>query len=126
MSRLAAVCVGLLMPACDESAVTPRSPPAPAPVIPQGHTTALTPQRSSGATLVAEPCHGGYCIDDTRFAFAFAVQVDRHVTEPWVAASFYNGLQRCAGSGFPTVLQTIEPLPANPPTTFMVSGLALS
>ena len=56
----------------------------------------------------------------TRIAAFFAV-----VLLP-VTVSFYNGLQRCAGSGYPNVFQTIEPLRANTATTFSVSFLALS
>jgi len=130
-ARFSVLCaVALLIVAgCDHSTTFalptgPGGQAAPAPVIPQGEITALSVQPESGATLTAEPCDGGYCIDDVQLTFD--VQLDQDVTEPWVTVSFYNGLQRCAGSGYPTVFQTISPLRANTATTFRVSFLSLS
>jgi hypothetical protein len=107
---------------------SPITPVAPAPVIPQGQITVLSVQPESGATLTAEPCDGGFCIGDhtTHFRLTFDVQLDQDVTEPWVTVSFFSGLQRCAGSGYPNVFQTLEPLRAKTATTFSVSFLGLS
>jgi hypothetical protein len=121
--------VALLAGAGCDQATTPALPtgpatPGPASVIPQGQISVLSVQPESGATLTAEPCDGGYCIDDARLTFD--VQFDQEVPEPWVTVSFYSGVQRCAGSGYPNVFQTLEPLRANTATTFTVSFLALS
>jgi hypothetical protein len=102
----------------------PSAPTAPAPVVRQGQITVPSAQPESGATLRAEPCDGGYCIHNVRFTFD--VQLNQDVAEPWVTVSLYNGSQRCAGSGYPNIFQTIEPLRANTATTFRVSFLALS
>jgi hypothetical protein len=78
---------------------------------------------------VAEPCEPGaayYCTSEGDVRLTFDVQLDQEVAEPWVTVSFYNGLhQKCAGSGYPTVFQAIEPLRANTATTFRVSSLSL-
>jgi len=105
----------------------PSAPASPAPVIPQGQIAVLSVLPESGATLVAEPCDGGYCIGEraTNLRLTFNVQLDQEVREPWVTVFFYNGSQQCAGSGYPNVLQTIEPLRANTATTFTVSFLGL-
>jgi len=105
----------------------PTAPVAAARVMPQGQITVLSVQPESGATLVTEPCDGGYCIGEraTYLRLTFNVQLDQEVREPWVTAFFYNGSQQCAGSGYPNVLQTIEPLRANIATTFTMSHLAL-
>jgi|RhiMethySRZTD1v2_1073278.scaffolds.fasta_scaffold902738_1 hypothetical protein len=115
---------------CDSSAASsPTSPsvsPTPsAPVPPaQGQITVLSVQPESGATIVAEPCDGGYCSFDPRFTFD--VQLDRSVDEPWVTVSLFSGSQRCASSGFPNTLQALTPLQASTATKFEVSFLALS
>jgi hypothetical protein len=120
----------LTVAGCDRSR-TPALPTAPAapglaPVVPQGHIAVLSVRPESGATLTAEPCDGGYCISDTDVRLTFQVQLDRDVNEPWVTVSFDDGMQRCAGSGYPNIIQTIEPLRANTATTFSVTFLALS
>ena len=95
---------------------------------PQGQITVVSVQPESGATLIAEPCDGGYCIGErsSDIQLTFDVQIDHEVTEPWVTVSFYNGLEKCAGSGYPNVFQTLKPLRANTATTFSVFSLALS
>ena len=121
----------LTVAGCDKATMSalptgPGEAAAPAPVVPQGQITVLSVQPESGATLTAEPCDGGYCISDSDVRLTFEVRFDEEVREPWVTVSLYNGLQRCAGSGYPNVFQTIEPLRANTTTTFSVSFLALS
>ena len=101
----------------------PSAPAAPAPAIPAGRITVMSARPEPGATLTADLCDGGYCVDAR---FTFEVQVDRDVAEPWVTASFYNGSQPCANSGHPTVYETLEPLRADSATTFTVWGLGLS
>lgn len=123
----ASFAIALLSVAGCDQPKTPTGPSAaaaPAPVIPQGQITVQSVQPESGATITGEACDGGYCISDARLAFD--VQLDQEVTEPWVTVSFYDGLQRCAGSGYPNIFQMIEPLRANTATTFRVSFLALS
>ena len=129
---IAAFLAAALLPfvGCDQtrsavSPTVPSAPTAPAPVGPQGQITVLSVKPESGATLSGEPCDGGYCIE-RNVGFTFDVQLDQAVAEPWVTVSLYNGLQRCAGSGYPNIFQTIEPLRANTATTFTVSFLALS
>lgn len=116
----------LTVAGCDQPK-TPTGPSvaaAPA-VASQGQITVLSVEPENGATITAEPCDGGYCNSEVRFAFD--VQFNQDVTEPWVAVSFYDDLQRqCATSGFPNIVQAIAPLRANTATTFRVSFLAFS
>ena len=121
--------VALLTGAGCDSATTPLptapgGPSIPAPVIPQGEITVQSVHPETGATLTAEECDGGWCVFD--FKLAVDVRVDRDLAEPWVTVSFYDGLQQCAGSGYPTVYQTLEPLRANTTTRFTMDFLGLS
>lgn len=132
--RIAALFAVALLPliGCDQATTlpsVPSAPTAPAPAGPQGQINVLSVRPESAATLVAEPCEPGaayYCTSEGDVRLTFDVQLDQEVAEPWVTVSFYNGLhQKCAGSGYPTVFQAIEPLRANTATTFRVSSLSL-
>jgi hypothetical protein len=133
-THIAAFLAVALLPliGCDQVATPPSVPSAPTPLAPagpQGQITVLSVQPESGATLVTEPCEPGatyYCTSEGEPRLTFDVELDQEVTEPWVTASFYNGSQRCVGSGYPTVSQPLEPLAANTTTTFRVSSLSLS
>ena len=133
-TRIAVFVAIALLPlvGCEQATTSPSAPTAPtapAPAVPEGQINLLSIQPESGATLLAEPCEPGayyYCTGEGEPRLTFGVHLDQEVTEPWVTVSFYNGVQRCAGSGYPTVFQPIEPLRANTTTTFGVSSLSLS
>ena len=133
-TRIAAFfALALPLVGCDQATTSapsvPTAPTAPTPAVPQGQITVRSVQPESGATLVTEPCEPGatyYCTSEGEPRLAFDVQFDQEVTEPWVTVSFHNSLnQQCAGSGYPTVFQPLEPLRANTTTTFRVSSLSL-
>jgi hypothetical protein len=115
---------------CDEAtARLPAAPvaapaPPPAPVIPEGEIAVLSVQPGAGATLTAEECDGGWCVLD--LSLAVDVRLNQAVAEPWVTVSFNDGSQPCAISGYPTIFQTLEPLPADAATRFAVSTVVLS
>jgi hypothetical protein len=109
---------------CDQQAENPATP---TPIVvppPQGEINATSIQPDSGATLDAEVCDGGYCTDDVRFAFD--VQLNQDVGEPWLTVRLYDGSRQCAASGFPNIFQTLTPLRANTPARFEVSSLGIS
>ena len=133
--RIAAFIALALLPlfGCDQAETSapsvPSAPTAPTPAVSQGQITVRSVQPESGAMLVTEPCEPGatyYCTSEGEPRLTFDVRFDQEITEPWVTVSFYNGLnQPCAGSGYPTVFQPLEPLRANTTSTFRVSSLSL-
>src|SRR5215212_1275689 len=127
-ARVAALFAAALLPlvGCDQarSPVSPTVPSAPTVPAPVGQITVLSVEPDSGATVKVEPCEPGsdyYCPSRGEARLTFDVQLNQAVTEPWVTVSFYNGLQRCGESGYPTVSQPIAPLRETTATTFTVS-----